>query len=320
MSVKATTWVWDHSEASGSARLVLLAIADAADQAGENAWPSQQTIADMCRISVRTVRRLVAALVELGELEVFEHGGAAYREDRRPHRYRLVKMPRPAGGQPVPPRPSAGGQEDANGRTKRAPRADTAVPITSFLDPSFQEQKNPSGGSADADARDDQESAMTRRRTPEPTLPLFDAPARTEPETQRPSGKSAGTVVALYVDSHRRHRGGDPMRSATGRVARDVGIMLREGRASMEELEAAARLLGASPYANITVEVNKLRDRRKPQDPTRGLRDAVPADDPRWAQQAEAEAAARRRRLAEDPEYAALYAEFMGQDPAVASA
>lgn len=69
MSVQATTWVWEHSQAEGNARLVLLAIADAANREGENAWISANTIAKMCRIGHRTAQRKIAELMESGELE-----------------------------------------------------------------------------------------------------------------------------------------------------------------------------------------------------------------------------------------------------------
>jgi hypothetical protein len=39
MSVKVMSWVWDHSRAEGTDRLVLLAIADSAEHDGSDAWP-----------------------------------------------------------------------------------------------------------------------------------------------------------------------------------------------------------------------------------------------------------------------------------------
>lgn len=69
MSVQATSWVWEHSQSEGTARLVLLAIADAANREGERAWISANTIATMCRIGHRTAQRKVAELITMGELE-----------------------------------------------------------------------------------------------------------------------------------------------------------------------------------------------------------------------------------------------------------
>lgn len=68
MSVQATTWVWEHSKASGTDLLVLLAIADAANRDGRRSYQSAATVAAMTRLSKRTVQRSVARLVELGDI------------------------------------------------------------------------------------------------------------------------------------------------------------------------------------------------------------------------------------------------------------
>lgn len=54
MSVEATRSVWRFSENQGTARLVLLAIADNADDGGL-AWPGHDLIADKCKVSRRAV-------------------------------------------------------------------------------------------------------------------------------------------------------------------------------------------------------------------------------------------------------------------------
>jgi hypothetical protein len=90
VSVAATTWVWNHSQSGGNDRLVLLAIADAADAQGANAWPRVSTIAAMAGLSARTVQRCIASLVKLGELEVERQAGGGELPDRwRPNRYRI---------------------------------------------------------------------------------------------------------------------------------------------------------------------------------------------------------------------------------------
>ncbi|WP_237185519.1 helix-turn-helix domain-containing protein [Rothia nasimurium] len=68
MSVQATSWVWNHSQAEGTARLVLLAIADAANREGQNSCQSVPTIAKMCRLHDATVYRKISELVAIGEL------------------------------------------------------------------------------------------------------------------------------------------------------------------------------------------------------------------------------------------------------------
>lgn len=60
--------VWKHSQATGNARLVLLAIADHEGEIG--AWPSITTLAKMVNASESTVQRAIRELVHLGELHV----------------------------------------------------------------------------------------------------------------------------------------------------------------------------------------------------------------------------------------------------------
>lgn len=77
--------VFDHSSSKGSARLVLLAIADAAHESGvlTQYARSQPVLARKANVDVDTVRRSIAALVELGEVEVIAEGhgraSASYR-------------------------------------------------------------------------------------------------------------------------------------------------------------------------------------------------------------------------------------------------
>jgi len=92
MSVEATTWVWKHSATRGNNRLVLLAIADWADDDGGNAWPSVRKLAEKCLLSESTVHRIIRELSEAGQLEVERHqgGGVDLGPHHRPNRYRVV--------------------------------------------------------------------------------------------------------------------------------------------------------------------------------------------------------------------------------------
>lgn len=277
MSVLASTWVWQHSESTGNARLVLLAIADAADQHGENAWPAQQTIADMVRVSVRTVRRLVADLVELGELEVEVHAGGTSRtrDDRRPHLYRLPKMAGQNGRTTVSPRSVTGGQTGGHGRTNREARADTAVPRTSF--PEHPKKNNPSGGAAAAAPEAEHvEDAVKKTKQPEPAG-LFEVE---KPPTPEPRGAAA--VVASFVLAFRQAHGEtDPIQRDKGRVGRDARQILEAGQATEAELVAVAARLGMGDFANLGAELAMSR-RTSPKRGRPGMAHAAPNDDPRW--------------------------------------
>jgi hypothetical protein len=108
VSVKVTTWVWEHSRSRGPARLVLLAIADNAHDDGAQAWPSITTLIRKTGHVERTVQEALKALQELGELEIDYNGGP-----RRCNLYRVV-MGTPAGDAPpqeMHPAGDAGVQE-----------------------------------------------------------------------------------------------------------------------------------------------------------------------------------------------------------------
>lgn len=88
--------VWAESEQSGSALLLLLALADNADTETREAWPSVPYLAKKTRLHRATVMRLVARLEADGEIEVI-------REDGKVNRYRICTYPsQVATGQPEP--------------------------------------------------------------------------------------------------------------------------------------------------------------------------------------------------------------------------
>lgn len=80
MSIKVTNWVWARSESRNGARLVMLALADRADDNGF-CWPSIDDLAERTNLSRRAVQKGIAALVEGGELKV-ENGGGRHRSNR----------------------------------------------------------------------------------------------------------------------------------------------------------------------------------------------------------------------------------------------
>ncbi len=85
MSVRVMSWVWENSRSAGADRLVMLAIADAANDAGRDAYPSMTTIAKKARLDKRTAQRSVRNLQAMGELAVLENAGP-----HGCHRYRLI--------------------------------------------------------------------------------------------------------------------------------------------------------------------------------------------------------------------------------------
>jgi hypothetical protein len=73
MSIKIMSRVWEQSKQGGSQLLLLLAIADNANDAGF-AWPGQKYLAQKIRMSERSIPRLAAKLKDAGELFVCSRG------------------------------------------------------------------------------------------------------------------------------------------------------------------------------------------------------------------------------------------------------
>lgn len=74
MSIKVMSLVWEKSQAKGKELLLMLAIADFADDSGE-AFPGVTRLARKCRVSASTVRRAAERCVERGELYILQNCG-----------------------------------------------------------------------------------------------------------------------------------------------------------------------------------------------------------------------------------------------------
>lgn len=89
MSYEARTWAWHQAKTrtidDPLDLLILLNLADVADQYGGNSYPSQARLVEDCLSSERTIRRRLTALIERGILEV-----QAPATRTKPTTYRLV--------------------------------------------------------------------------------------------------------------------------------------------------------------------------------------------------------------------------------------
>lgn len=86
MAVSAMSWVWEQSPYDGAMLLIHLALADFANAEGK-CWPTQTSLAQRARCSVRWVQSAVKQMKDDGLLVVEEQG------DGRGHSnvYRLVR-------------------------------------------------------------------------------------------------------------------------------------------------------------------------------------------------------------------------------------
>lgn len=111
MSIRIMTWVWEHAEAAGADLLLMLAIADSADDQGRNAWPSVTDLSRKTRLDERTVQRRLKRLRDQGRIAIEVGGG------RRRNRY-AIPMP-PSLTTSLPDRHTAPVDRQTAGRSSR---------------------------------------------------------------------------------------------------------------------------------------------------------------------------------------------------------
>lgn len=92
MSVQAISWVLDNSPTVGTDRLVLISLANHADQRGESSWPSVFTIMREAGASERAVQTSLRNLATEGRIDVVRNGAPDERipHDKRPNLYRVL--------------------------------------------------------------------------------------------------------------------------------------------------------------------------------------------------------------------------------------
>jgi hypothetical protein len=89
MSIEAMSLVLHHSKSKGTAKLVLLGIANHEGDGG--AWPSVATLMRYANMDRRNVQRAIQKLVEMGELQVLKQKGGNDMTNSalRPNLYRV---------------------------------------------------------------------------------------------------------------------------------------------------------------------------------------------------------------------------------------
>lgn len=117
MSVQCMAWVLAESPTTGTDRLVLLSLANHANELGQS-WPSVATIAREANASERAVQRSLANLKQAGAITVQVNAAPDERipKDRRPNLYRILKVRGDVHGTP---RGDAGGSDGVPPVTER---------------------------------------------------------------------------------------------------------------------------------------------------------------------------------------------------------
>lgn len=93
MSVQAIAWVLEHSQTKGTARCVMISIANHLDPYGEG-WAYVKTVLDEARCSRDSYHRACAEAEKLGELIRLLNDGGTHKThgDKRPNQFQFPAM------------------------------------------------------------------------------------------------------------------------------------------------------------------------------------------------------------------------------------
>lgn len=144
--------VWAHSQRKDGELLVMLALADFANDAGE-CWPSIPILAAKARLTERQTRRVLSKLEEAGEIRRVKSNGG---RNRRNHYFiTLSENPDNVTGKEL-----QGKNNSVIGDTK------TLTPMSGALN--HHRTVNKSGANAPQSSPSRRERKLTRRRDPDP--------------------------------------------------------------------------------------------------------------------------------------------------------
>lgn len=141
MSIKLMSLVWDNFPGAGSELLVMLKFADYANDAGDNIYPSVNTMARHTRLSESQARRVIHSLIDDGWIVVVGNAAGGAPGTTREYRMnvqRLLQLPLTPGADATPrmgATPSTHARDGSHGCARRvAPM--TPDPSISTIDPS----------------------------------------------------------------------------------------------------------------------------------------------------------------------------------------
>ncbi|MCZ4103700.1 helix-turn-helix domain-containing protein [Streptomyces sp. H39-C1] len=231
MSVDSREWVWEHSASRGTARLVLLSIADRVPDKQCVAWASLTSLIERTNGSRSAVRAALLALADSGELELLD-------DYQGPQRVTVYRLPRAAAFQA---KIDAAREEDPDAHVEPS----DADPVPKLVPEKLQRygiwpkkgtdsapsRRNPTGAESDPSRRN-----PTPRRYGNNTLEgaESDPQNRSEPKVNRRYSSSAGAGVIPAAEWQV-----DP---ATHAWARQQGHLDRLGEQGLQAADEKWRL------------------------------------------------------------------------------
>jgi hypothetical protein len=222
--------VLHHSQAAGTAKVVLIGIANHAGDGG--AWPSIASLAKYARVDERSVQRAIRKLEELGEIRVHaQSGGTRSTQDRyRPNRYDILVVCPPDCDRSMAHRcaddeaPETAEQDAIRGDADVTPHTETGVTRVSPL----------------ALVRGDASVALG-------VTPVSPEPSYNHPDTPQPPASGGPTSTTPVCGRH--PDGGGKNCRACGTTSKQLAEQ-RRLEAEAEAREAGRRRLAAERLRN----------------------------------------------------------------------
>jgi DNA-binding transcriptional MocR family regulator len=204
MSMQAVVWVLEHERSTeGTARLVLLSIANHANREGTDSWPSIDTIAWEVNRDRRTVQRALQWLAEQGLIEVEVQGGGSmkHQANRRPNRYTI--LPLNSGAAPVPPQDEQGRHLAHFGAASGAFRGGTSAAQTqeNQREPVAQRPSGPPSAPPAAELTDDGEPLQASSFHAQAPPPAYEHEGDVRGDTSSTTEARAAARAALRKDT-----------------------------------------------------------------------------------------------------------------------
>ncbi len=252
------TWAW-ATPLPPTPKLVLLALADIADDAG-SCWPSQNAIAAKCSITTRTVQRIIVTLQEQ-QLLIIE---PRYRADgsRSSNRYRL----------PLDnPHDKLSGEGDTSVQRDTTPMSwggDTGVVARTTNEPSVESPLPPPASLGPCDsARADSDGGGagfffpkgSNRSLRDALIPRL--AALTPEQAQQVLDELAGRIAVTGVKNPVRYCAVLIERMRRGEFSPELGPVVAEARHANIAHQAQRPRIEQGPVGQPKVDVTKLPER-----------------------------------------------------------
>ncbi|MER5795163.1 helix-turn-helix domain-containing protein [Streptomyces sp. NPDC001980] len=191
MSSEAREWVWEHSSSRGTARLVLLSIADRVADDQCVSWASLSSLAKRTHASVSTVREAIDRLVDAGELEQLD-------DLTGPQRSTVYRLPLAAKAVAE----TAEGDENAGHASQEEPEAVSTLRISALRRCGIRPREvpeSPVGGRKPAvpeTGRSRRKPAPRRTGNRHSDVPETGTQNRSEPDLNRRYSSSGAAVLS----------------------------------------------------------------------------------------------------------------------------